>query len=72
MKLWSTDTVCFPLGRDRSDRWLRDWNGGDKEHMRNPVKALRGQEDWCHPSQQEHTLNQWRRRHGRHISGFMR
>lgn len=36
VKLWS---VCFPLGRDRSDRWLRGWSGEDKEHMRNPAKA---------------------------------
>lgn len=63
VKPWSTDTHLLPLGKDMSDRRLRGWSGEDKEHMRNPVKVLRGQEDWCHPSPQGHTLNQQMKAH---------
>lgn len=48
VSLWSADTRLIPSGRDRCDRWLNGWSREDKEHMRNPMKALRGQEDWRH------------------------
>lgn len=54
VELWSTETRLLPRRWRKEWWWLRGWSGEYKEHMRNPVKALRGQEDWCHCSLQGH------------------